>query len=321
MPSQDQLSQRLSQAFEVKQAELLAEVIHDAYTELVKTSDFSELKLIVRELGQAQARTEQRVGELVQAQARTEQRVEELAQAQARTEQRVEELAQVQARTERRVEELAQAQTRTERRVEELAQVQARTEHNLSQLTERVDRLTEAQARTEHNLSQLTERVDRLTEAQTRTEHNLSQLTERVDRLTEAMDDTRKQLGGLAMTVGYTLENAAYKVLPTLLQEDFGLLVQNRLKRDYVTDTQGRTFEVNIFGDAIQGEESVKIIGESKSQLSIPDINRFIKRRLEPLRAVFAQVFPLVITHMTSGPDVEAYAKEQGIALYYSYEF
>jgi DNA repair exonuclease SbcCD ATPase subunit len=86
--------------------------------------DFLALPGAVRELTEAQARTEQRLEELAQAQARTEQRLEELAQAQARTEQRLEELAQAQARTEQRLEELAQAQARTEQIIRELVESQ-----------------------------------------------------------------------------------------------------------------------------------------------------------------------------------------------------
>ncbi|MGQ9497926.1 MAG: hypothetical protein ACUVSP_06490, partial [Desulfotomaculales bacterium] len=100
---------RLKTVFPPEQAAVLAEVIHEAYTDLVKTSDFNELKEIVRDLGA-------KMGELAQAQKQSETRltrleavVEELAQAQKRTEQRVEELAQAQKRTEQRVEELAQA--------------------------------------------------------------------------------------------------------------------------------------------------------------------------------------------------------------------
>jgi hypothetical protein len=62
----------------------------------VTREDFNELKGVVQELTQAQARTEQWVHELAQAQARTEQRVEELAHAQARTEQQIEKLVEAQ---------------------------------------------------------------------------------------------------------------------------------------------------------------------------------------------------------------------------------
>src|SRR5262245_18478459 len=62
--------------------------------------DIDELQTIIRDLAQAQARTEARIGELAQAQQRTERRVEELAQAQQRTELRMEALAQAQQRSE-----------------------------------------------------------------------------------------------------------------------------------------------------------------------------------------------------------------------------
>lgn len=97
----------LEKVFKPRQASVLAEVIVDAHSELVKADDFNELKGIVKELGI-------KVGELAEAQKRTEERVEELAQAQKRTEERVEELAGAQKRTEESVEELAGAQKRTE---------------------------------------------------------------------------------------------------------------------------------------------------------------------------------------------------------------
>src|SRR6266508_1836131 len=87
----------------------------------VEEVSFSDLRDIVRELAQAQLRTEARVEELAQAQARTEVRLDSLTT-------RVEELAQAQLRTETRMEALAQAQARTEARMEALAQAQLRTE-------------------------------------------------------------------------------------------------------------------------------------------------------------------------------------------------
>src|SRR5262245_38384272 len=81
-------------------------------------TDFEELKTIVRELAQAQARTEVRLEELAQAQARTEVRLEELAEAQARTDVSLEELAQGQAGNEVGMEALAQEQQQTDTRVD-----------------------------------------------------------------------------------------------------------------------------------------------------------------------------------------------------------
>ena len=112
----------------------ILEEIERQREETVTKKEFNELKEIVRELAQAQKRTEQRVEELAAAQKQTEVRltrlekvVEELAQAQKRTEQRVEELAQAQRQTEVRL-------TRLEKVVEELAQAQRQTEKELQKL-------------------------------------------------------------------------------------------------------------------------------------------------------------------------------------------
>ncbi|MFN4280640.1 hypothetical protein [Thermosynechococcus sp.] len=87
------LEEKLRAAFPPEQAHLLAEVIHEAYNDLVKARDFNELKSIVAELAQAQKRTEERIEELAQAQKRTEERVDQLAAAQERTERAVRQLA------------------------------------------------------------------------------------------------------------------------------------------------------------------------------------------------------------------------------------
>lgn len=84
--------------------------------DLLLTEDFQALPGLVRDLVEAQRRTEQRMAE---SQARTDQRFAELAEAQRRTEQRVAELAEAQR-------ELAEAQSRTNQRLAELAEGQHR---------------------------------------------------------------------------------------------------------------------------------------------------------------------------------------------------
>jgi len=87
------MEEKLAQVFDRRQAVVLAEVIREAYSDLVRTSDFNELKAIVRDVALAQK-------ELAEAQKRTEIRVEELAQAQK-------ELAQAQKRTELALQRLS----------------------------------------------------------------------------------------------------------------------------------------------------------------------------------------------------------------------
>src|SRR5262245_6652152 len=90
----------------------LVDVLRDELS--VSRTDFADLKAIVRELAQAQQRTELRIEELAQAQKHSETGMEELrgvlrdlTAAQQRTETRVEQLEDA-------VQRLAEAQQRTE---------------------------------------------------------------------------------------------------------------------------------------------------------------------------------------------------------------
>jgi flagellar biosynthesis GTPase FlhF len=102
--------------------------------ENVTKNEFNELKAIVKELAEAQKRSEERltrlenvVAELAEAQKRTEERLNELAEAQKRSEERLTRLENV-------VAELAEAQKRTEERLNELAEAQKKTERELEKL-------------------------------------------------------------------------------------------------------------------------------------------------------------------------------------------
>jgi len=187
-------------------------------------------------------------------------------------------------RLEKAVEELAQAQKRTEQRVEELAQAQKRTE-------QRVEELAQAQKRTEECLRKLIE------------EHR----------------ETRRQLGGLSGTVGYYLEDRALKSLPSLLKERYGITLTSRPIRRFLEDKRGRPLEVNIYAEGRKDGKEIYVIGESKAQLSKNDIRDFLTKKIGSL-SLKKEIFPLVVTYMIQDPKVEDYAKEQGVALFYSYD-
>ena len=133
--------------------------------------------------------------------------------------------------------------------------------------------------------------------------------------------ETGKQFGNLIATVTYKLADRAYLSLPALLKRDFDITLDERLKRSYVTDNRGKNSEINIIGKGKRNGSKIIIIGESKSQLSKNNVDAFIKRKLNRLSGIFnEEIFPLLITYMISSPDVEEYAKEKGITLYYSYD-
>lgn len=188
-------------------------------------------------------------------------------------------------------------------------------------LKEIVKDLAEAQKRTELRVEELAKAQERLAKAQERTEKRLEELTKVVKTLAEGQKQIREELGGLGITIGYTLENEAYKKLPALLEKDFGIQIKQRLIRKYITDNKGKANEVNIFGHGVKHGKEVTIIGEAKAQLSNNKINDFLRKKVKQLDGLFEEVFLVLVTHMITSPEVEEYAKNKGIVLYYSYDF
>lgn len=82
MTTISQLRDRLLEVFSEKQADVLAHVVIEAHDDLVTRADFHELTGVVRELAEAQKRTEARVEELTDAQKQTEVTVLDLIRTQ-----------------------------------------------------------------------------------------------------------------------------------------------------------------------------------------------------------------------------------------------
>ena len=231
---------RLKRVFSEEQASVLAEIIVKARDELVKVSDFNELKEIVRDLAKSQK-------ELAEAQKRTEARVEELAEAQGRTEQRLNSLAQ-------RVEELAEAQKRTE---------------------------------------------------------------EEIKRLARGLVSTRTELGGLARSVSYSLENEAYRALPSYLKRHYGIEVLERFIR---TEIDGE--EIDIFAKAKMDGRDVLIVGETELKLSSVGKLKRLDKKVLVVKEKFAEkeIVKLFVTHYAR-PQIKKKAEERGIIIVQSFEW
>ena len=243
MANRTLMLEQLASVFEEEQAQVLAAVIYDSYNDLVRRDDFSDLKVIVREIAETQQRTDQHLVDLAAAQQRTEQRVEELGEAQQRT-------AEAQQRTEQRVGELAEAQQRT-------AEAQQRTEQRVGDLAEAQQRTAEAQQRTE-------QRVGDLAEAQQRTEYAVQHLA--------------REVGGLSNRMGGDLEDVAAIVIEDALTRELGWQV-DELSRVWQT-RDGAEEEIDVFGkahDPSRPETSLWIVGEVKFNLTLRDVERFSK--------------------------------------------
>lgn len=165
-------------------------------------------------------------------------------------------------------------------------------------LVEEIDRSREESV-TRDDFRELRDAIRELAEAQQRTETRVEALAEAQQHtyqalrtLTEEHRKTRRQVGGLSATVGYRLEDEAFMGLPPLLERDFGLTLDSPLKRRFVQDKDGKQVEVN----------------------------EFVKKKLFRFSGVFEAILPVLVTYMISEPDAEEYARQKGIALYYSYE-
>ena len=123
--------------------------------------------------------------------------------------------------------------------------------------------------------------------------------------------------------VGYNLENQSYKGLPPLIKRDLGLEIEDRLIRRYLpTGKKGQYLQVNIYGWGKKNGEKTLIIGEAKTSISRREISRFQKivKRAAQLENIHSNDICQVIVVHDVLPNIEEYAKEQGIQVYWSYD-
>ncbi len=92
--------------------------------------------------------------------------------------------------------------------------------------------------------------VKGLTEVQKRTEIELQKTQVEVQKLTKGLKETNQNLGGLARSMGYGLENEVYRMLPTLLKNSYGIELKERLIK---TEIGGQ--EINILGRAARNKK------------------------------------------------------------------
>jgi hypothetical protein len=253
-------------------------------------ADIDEMKAIVRDLAQAQARTEDRLEELAQAQQRTERRIEELGGA-------VQKLAEAQQRTERRVGGLEGA-------VQRLAEAQQRTELRVEGLEGAVQRLAEAQQRTEL-------RMEELAQAQQRSEIGMQDLRGAVRQLAEAQTLFHRtfnaQIGGLGARWGIQTEEAFRQGMRTILHE-VGFTSERFLEYDAAGEVFGQPDQVEL---EVVVKDGKVIVAEVKSALDSGNTYLFDRKVAFYMRKTGRQVDrKLIVT-----PYADNRAKEVGLRL------
>jgi uncharacterized coiled-coil protein SlyX len=183
---------------------------------------------------------------------------------------------------------------------------------------ERMDQLAQAQARTERRVEEL---VGGLHDMRL----SMEKMQQGMEEMSRAMVASNSQIGGLSATMGYALENEAYRLLPAYLRQRHHLRVTERFLRTMVGG-----LEINFLAQAktADGRQAI-IVGESKTRL---DERR---RDGEEIDAVFAQleeklsvvaesypglvVIPLLVTHFARAP-FHAEASRRGVIVVQSFE-
>jgi len=153
---------------------------------------------------------------------------------------------------------------------------------------------------------ELTKTVKELAEAQKKTEESLNKLIKRVDIIEERIE-------GISNSVGYSLENNAYRNLPTLLKKE-GIEVEGRLKRRYYEENQ-----LNIWGEGKKDNKTILILGEVKVRPSKKEIDKFIRLVDMIANKEKKEAFSVFVAH-DYHPNTERYLREKGIKYYWSYE-
>lgn len=236
------LRNRMESVFTPPQIEVLTDLAEVYQRNLVKAGDFNELKEIVRDLGEAQRRTEVKVENLADA-----------------------------------MRELAKTQAEMQRSMAEMQRSMVEMQHSMVEM-----------------------------------QHSTTQLS-------RGLDEVRSIAGSNSQTLGYMLENEAYRNLPAWLKDRHGIEVIGRMIRQQIGDE-----EINLLVEAKQGSEDILIVGESKSRLHLSDLG-LMAGKIEAVKEQYAglrnrRILPLMVAHFAP-EKVRERATREGMLVVQSFEW
>ncbi len=189
--------------------------------------------------------------------------------------------------------------------VRDIAAIQKRTEVKVEELAEAQRELAEAQKRTEVKVEELAE-AQKLTEAEIR-------------QLAQAQKNTQQEVGGISNTLGYVLENEAYRMLPKVLAEKHKIKISTKLIRQQIGNE-----EINLLAEGTRNRKPVLIVGESKSKLSVSDLAQ-LKRKIKEVAAHHPlagkrEIVPVMVVHFAREKELKR-AEQEGVIVIQSFEW
>lgn len=192
------------------------------------------------------------------------------------------------------------------------------TKDDMADIKTAIHELAQAQGRTEQRVDGLAQRMDELAQSQKQTEDQMRELA-------QAMKDLARQVGGLARSSSYALENEAYRQLPAYLLAQHGIRITQRFIR---TEVDG--IEINLFAHGEREGKPVVVVGESKMQIDERRANykeeAQLFEQLAQQREVAFEQYPnatpvsIIITHYARPAFIKR-AEKAGHLVIQSYEW
>ena len=227
----------------------------------------------------------------------------------------VRQLAQAQRHTDRSVGALTDAQKQTDQRVAELAVAQKQTTHELAEMSRQTDQrfveMAEAQRQMAREMAESSRQTDQrfveMAEGQREMQRAMATLA-------QGLQDLRQQVGSLANTFGFSLEEFVAALLPPYLARHYDV-TDLTLERRHFELGDGARVEVDLTGEGLRHGQPVTVLAECQTTLGGGGV-RDIARNLEPALATLAGVNTLVvIVAMNIHPSAHPVAAEFGIQL------
>jgi len=157
------------------------------------------------------------------------------------------------------------------------------------------------------------------------TQQAMKETQHEVRTLARELQNTRGEVGGLSHSIGYALENEAYRMLPAFLKGKYHL----RLTERFVRTTVGGE-EINLFARGRRNGKEVLLVGETKSRLDErrapraeeKDVFQQLADKVQAVQAAHpkARIVPLIVTHYAR-PKMLEQAQAQGIIVVQSFEW
>ncbi|MGH9855935.1 MAG: hypothetical protein ACREBD_39370 [Blastocatellia bacterium] len=218
--------------------------------------------------------------------------------------------------------------------VRDLGLSQQRSDAKIQSLSETMESLAEQQKRTDAEMAEQRKRTDaemaeqrRLTDATFReTMEAQRQMQQAIEKLTlaqlraeGAIQSMRQEVGGMANSLGYQLENEAYRRLPKFLAGKHNIRVTSRVIREQVGDE-----EINVLAEGARGKAPVLIVGEAKSRLAAKDVTQ-LKRKIKEVEKYYPaahgrEIVPMMVVHFAREKELQR-AEREGVIVVQSFEW